>query len=132
MKDKREVFQVTEDMIPSEMIHDKITNTRSISKSIGKEKNKVIRNIMFGVESNFNDDGSNPAFKRVRKTVLDNINDLDRYFKDEILAAVYEEANASINSLVMRIAEIEIEKSALLDLIEDLNEDAHIGERDED
>lgn len=123
MPEKREIFKVTEDITPSEMIHDKITNTKSISKTIAKEKNKVIRNIMFGIESNFNDDGSNPAFKRIRKVVLDNINDLERYFKDEILAAVYSEANGSIGSLVRRISELEIEKRALLDLLEDLNEE---------
>ena len=123
MPEKREIFKVTEDITPSEMIHDKITNTRSISKTIAKEKNKVIRNIMFGIESNFNDDGSNPAFKRMRKVVLDNINDLERYFKDEILAAIYSEANDSIGSLVMRISELEIEKRALLELLEDLNEE---------
>ena len=123
MPEKREVFKVTEDITPSEMIHDKITNTKSISKTIAKEKNKVIRNIMFGIESNFNDDGSNPAFKRMRKVVLDNINDLERYFKDEILAAVYSEANGSINSLVMRISELEIEKRALLELLEDPGEE---------
>lgn len=123
MPEKREIFKVTEDITPSEMIHDKITNTRSISKTIAKEKNKVIRNIMFGIESNFNDDGSNPAFKRIRKVVLDNINDLERYFKEEILAAIYSEANGSIGSLVRRISEVEIEKVALLDLLEDLNEE---------
>lgn len=123
MLEKREIFKVTEDITPSEMIHDKITNTKSISKTIAKEKNKVIRNIMFGIESNFNDDGSNPAFKRIRKVVLDNINDLERYFKDEILAAIYNEANGSIGSLVIRISELEIEKRALLELLEDLNEE---------
>lgn len=123
MPEKREVFKVTEDITPSEMIHDKITNTKSISKTIAKEKNKIIRNIMFGIESNFNDDGGNPVFKRMRKIVLDNINDLERYFKDEILAAIYSEANGSIGSLVMRISELEIEKRALLDLLEDLSEE---------
>lgn len=119
-----DVFEITEEMLPSGLIQDKITNTRSISEVIAKEKNKVIRNIMYMVESNFsNDSNSEQGYKRVRKTVLDNVNDLTRYFQEEILMAIFSEANNSIDSLIERISELETEKRELLAIIKENQKD---------
>ena len=117
------IFDVNEDMLPDNHIQDTITNTRSINEIKTREMKKVIRNIMYMIESNFENAGGQ-GFKRVRKSVLDNVNDLGRYFEEEILFPVYEQANKSIESLEIRVFELEKEKRSLKDLVERITSDS--------
>ena len=131
MGEERKVFEATDEMLPSVEIKDTIISTRSISRMKYKETKKAIRNIMYMVESNFVSDHGDIKFKRLRKAVLDNVNDLSRYFEEEILFSVYETANQSIKSLESRIFELEREKRDLLDLVERLNAEREIEEQED-
>jgi hypothetical protein len=58
------------------ILHEEIVFKQEISRVIQDEKNRAIRNILFTVE-NFIDKGSKPEI-RIRKAVLDNINEFYR------------------------------------------------------
>ena len=52
------VFKIPDDIIPKEPINDIIVSTNSITDTMREETNKIIRNVMTGIEGNFNIEGS--------------------------------------------------------------------------
>ena len=110
---KPEVFEIPEDMIPTNPIGDTIISTTSISKVLQEGINRAIRNVMTGIESNYSTNSGDKKFKLVRKIVLDNLNDFRRDMIANVITPVYQFANDSIDSLEKRIYELEAENAKL-------------------
>lgn len=97
--DKPKVFVIPDDMIPEQPIGDTIISTTSLTKTLNEAINRTIRNVMTGIESNYNTNSGDKRFKLVRKIVLDNLNDYKRDIIAKVVAPIFQYANDSITSL---------------------------------
>ena len=113
MEERTDVFSIPEDMIPEQPIGDTIISTTSLTKTLNEGINRTIRNVMTGIESNYNTNSGDKRFKLVRKIVLDNLNDYKRDIISNIVSPIFQYANDSIISLQTVINALQKENSEL-------------------